>query len=256
MQCGYGVYPLDGEDDTRCHGYVGTSCPHCYLPGVSSAQKWEDTTAARRASSRAGHRAPARERIIRAAAEAIERHGPDADTSQIAELAGVARPHVYRHFSSKDELLLETARYAASSLKARVLPALALTGDSLAVTRAPIEQAVVWASENPGLYLFLMDRSQARDLKRGRAGRSHFLGQIVDSAAAHLHDAGYDDVPLEAVFAGLKGMVDTSIVWWVRHGDEERDALVDRLARQVWLILRTMLEERGIEPSSLTGPVG
>lgn len=214
---------------------------------MSSAQKWEDTTAARRASSRAGHRAPARERIIRAAAEAIERHGPDADTSQIAELAGVARPHVYRHFSSKDELLLETARYAASSLKARVLPALAITGDSLERTRAPIEQAVVWASENPGLYLFLMERSQARDLQRGRAGRSHFLAQIVESAAAHLHAEGYDDVPLEAVFAGLKGMVDTSIVWWVRHADEERDALVDRLARQVWLILRTMLEERGID---------
>jgi AcrR family transcriptional regulator len=225
---------------------MGTSRPHCYLRVVST-QKWEDTTKARRASSQAGHRAPARERIIQAAAAAIEEHGVNADTGQVAAAAGVARPHVYRHFSSKDELMLETARYAASSLKARVLPALSVTGTSLEVTRAPIAQAVAWASENPGLYLFLMERSKVRDLQRGRAGRSHFLGQIVEAAASRLKDDGYEDVPLDAVFAGLKGMVDTSIVWWVRHQDEERDALVDRLARQVGLVVQNLLAEHGID---------
>lgn len=214
---------------------------------MSSEQKWEDTTKARRASSQEGHRAPVRERIIQAAATAIEEHGANADTGQIAAAAGVARPHVYRHFSSKDELLLETARYAAASLKARVLPALSINGPSLEVIRAPIEQAVAWAAENPGLFLFLMERSQARDLQRGRAGRSHFLGQIVEGAAAHLRASGIESVPLDAVFAGLKGMVDTSIVWWVHHEDEDREALVDRLARQVWLVLRTMLEEHAVE---------
>lgn len=211
-----------------------------------TAQKWEDTTAARRASSRQGHRAPVRDRIIQAAAEAIEQSGPDAATSQIAELAGVARPHVYRHFSSKEELLHEVARYAAGSLKDRVLPALEADGAAVDWIREPVKQAVLWASENPGLFLFLMGRSQARDLQRGRAGRSHFLGQIVESAETHLKRAGYDGVPLDALFAGLKGMVDTSIIWWVRHQDEERDALVDRLARQVGLVVQNLLAEHGI----------
>ncbi|RJS46608.1 TetR/AcrR family transcriptional regulator [Nocardioides cavernaquae] len=233
---------------------MGTFRPRCYVRVVSSAQKWEDTTKARRASSQAGHRAPARERIIQAAAAAIEEHGVNADTGQVAAAAGVARPHVYRHFSSKDELMLETARYAASSLKARVLPALSVDGTILEKTRAPIEQAVAWAAENPGLYLFLMDRSKARDLERGRAGRSHFLGELVEAAASRLREEGYEDVPLDAVFAGLKGMVDTSIVWWVHHRDEEREALVDRLARQVWLVLRTMLEERGVSPEAFASP--
>jgi AcrR family transcriptional regulator len=210
-----------------------------------TAQKWEDTTAARRASSRQGHRAPVRDRIIQAAAVAIEQNGPDAATSQIAEIAGVARPHVYRHFSSKEELLHEVARYAAGSLKARVLPALEAR-DAVDWAREPIAQAVLWAEENPGLFLFLMGRSQARDLQRGRAGRSHFLGQIVESAEAHLKKSGYEGVPLDALFAGLKGMVDTSIVWWVRHQDEERDALVDRLASQVGLVVQNLLAEHGI----------
>ncbi|HSX66305.1 TetR/AcrR family transcriptional regulator [Nocardioides sp.] len=214
-----------------------------------TAQKWEDTTAARRASSRQGHRAPVRDRIIQAAAVAIEENGPDAATSQIAELAGVARPHVYRHFSSKEELLQEVARYAAGSLKDRVLPALEANGDAVDWIREPVKQAVEWASENPGLFLFLMGRNQARDLQRGRAGRSHFLGKIVEAAEAHLAavgTVGTAGVPLDALFSGLKGMVDTSIVWWVRHQDEERDALVDRLSRQVGLIVQSGLAEHGI----------
>jgi AcrR family transcriptional regulator len=211
-----------------------------------TAQKWEDTTAARRASSRQGHRAPVRDRIVQAAAEAIEQNGPDAATSQIAELAGVARPHVYRHFSSKEELLHEVARYAAGSLKDRVLPALEAKGDAVDWIREPVKQAVLWASENPGLFLFLMGRSQARDLQRGRAGRSHFLGKIVEAAETHLAEVGTGGVPLDALFAGLKGMVDMSIIWWVRHHDEERDALVDRLSRQVGLIVQSGLAEHGI----------
>lgn len=213
---------------------------------MNSTQKWEDTTEARRASSRTGQRAPVRDRIIRAAAEAIETHGADAGTSQIAELAGVARPHVYRHFSSKEELLTETARYAAGQLTGRVLPALAAEGEAFDWIRRPIEQAVLWAEENPGLFLFLMGRSQERDLKRGRAGRSHFLGRIVESAENHLRSAGFEGVPLDALFAGLKGMVDTSIIWWVRHQDEQRDTLVDRLARQVGLVVQNLLAEHGI----------
>ncbi len=211
-----------------------------------TAQKWEDTTAARRASSRQGHRAPVRDRIIQAAAVAIEQHGTEAATSQIAELAGVARPHVYRHFSSKEELLNEVAHYAAASMKERVLPALSGQGDAVDWIREPVKQAVTWASENPGLFLFLMGRSQARDLQRGRAGRSHFLGKIVESAEMHMQDVGLEGVPLDALFAGLKGMVDTSIVWWVRHQDEERDALIDRLSRQVGMIVQSGLAEHGI----------
>lgn len=212
-----------------------------------TAQKWEDTTAARRASSREGHRAPVRERIIEAAAAAIEAHGAEAGTNQIAQAAGVARPHVYRHFSSKDELLTEVARYAAGSLKDRVLPALAAEGGAVDWIREPIQQAVLWAEENPGLFLFLMERSQSRDLQRGRAGRSHFLGKIVESAESHLRHVGLEGVPLDALFAGLKGMVDTSIIWWVRHQDEERDALVDRLSRQVGMIVQSGLAEHGID---------
>ncbi len=40
------------------------------------------------------------EQILEAARTAIEEYGPDALTGQIAKHARLARPNVYRHFSS------------------------------------------------------------------------------------------------------------------------------------------------------------
>lgn len=219
---------------------------------MTSAQKWEDTTSARRASSRSGHRAPARERIIQAAAKAIEQHGVDADIGQVAAAAGVARPHVYRHFSGKDELLLEVARFATASLKARVRPSLTGSGTALDLIRAPIAETIAWAGENPGLYLFMTDRKQSSDRRRNRIAQDHLLDEIVAAMSVYVRAADLDASPLARVLAGLKGMVDASTVWWLEHRDEEIDVLVDRLSHQVWLVLRTMLIEVGVsEPDEL-----
>lgn len=219
---------------------------------MADIDKWADTSSARRATSLAGHRAPRRELIIRAAARAIEEYGPDAGTGQIAELAGVARPHVYRHFSSRDELLLEVARYAAGDLKATVRPSLTRSGTPLEVIRGLVDASVGWAADHPGLYRFITERKQTRDLHRDRIGRSHFLGEIVEAADAYLGAAGLTSPP-DGVVAGLMGMGDASIIWWLDHRDEPRDVLVDRLTRQVWLILKAMLRDLGAEvPDELT----
>ena len=219
---------------------------------MADLDKWADTSRARRATRLADHRSPRRERIILAAAQAIEEHGADAGTGQIAAIAGVARPHVYRHFSSRDELMLEVARYAAGDLKASVRPSLRRSGTPLELIRGLTDASVAWAAEHPGLYRFITERKQTRDLHRDRVGRSHFLGEIVDATDAYLGAAGLTSPP-DGVVAGLMGMGDASIIWWLDHRDEPRDRLVDRLTRQVWLIFREMLRDIGVEdPEALT----
>jgi len=227
--------------------------PLATVSPVADPERWTDTASARRATSQTGPRALRREQIVRAAATAIGEDGPEAGTGRIAELAGVARPHVYRHFSSREELLVEVARYAAGELKARVRPTLSRTGTPLAVIRGPVSESVAWAAENPNLYRFVTQRDQMRDLHRTRLGRTHFLGEIVGAAAAYLRASGIDTAPPDGILAGLMGMVDASIIWWLDHQDEEREVLVDRLTGQVWLILRAMLVEVGVaDPDSLT----
>lgn len=219
---------------------------------MADVDKWADTSRARRASRLAEHRSPRRDQIIRAAAQAIEEFGPDAGTGQVAEIAGVARPHVYRHFSSRDELMLEVARYAAGDLKASARPSLRRSGTPLEVIRGLTDASVAWAAEHPGLYRFITERKQTRDLHREHVGRSHFLGEIVEAADQLLGAAGLTSPP-DGVVAGLMGMGDASIIWWLDHRDEPREVLVDRVARQAWLILREMLRDLGVaDPDALT----
>lgn len=216
---------------------------------------WADTADGRRASRLSGHRAARREQIIKAAALAIETHGPDAGTAQIAELAGVARPHVYRHFSSKEELETEVARYAAGELKARVRPTLRKTGPALEIIRGPVLESVDWAAENPNLYRFITQRNETRDLRRNRLGRTHFLSEIVDAANAYMLASDIPADPPDGILAGLMGMVDASIIWWLDHQDEPREQMVDRLTRQIHLILVNMLSDLGLEvPDELRLP--
>jgi AcrR family transcriptional regulator len=245
------MYHLSG---TWCLTFsLGTRCTRCYGVPVAELEKWADTASLRRSTRLAGHRAPRRALIIRAAAEAIELYGDEAGTGQIAEIAGVARPHVYRHFSSRDELLLEVARYAAGDLKARVRPTLSRSGKPLDVIAGPVGESVDWAAEHPGLYRFITARKQTRDLHRDRLGRTHFLSEIVEAANLYLQAHGIPAGSHDGIMAGLMGMVDASIIWWLDHRDEPRDDLVDRLTRQVWLVLADMLTAFGVEdPEQLT----
>ena len=52
----------------------------------------------------AGHREARRLELVDAAVVAIEEHGPEVTTEQIAAEAGVSRPGLYRHFDGKDDL--------------------------------------------------------------------------------------------------------------------------------------------------------
>jgi AcrR family transcriptional regulator len=71
------------------------------------------------------HRRERRLTIINAAIAAIERYGPDALTGQIAELAGVPRTHVYRHFEGKQALDLAVSRHVANQIGQQIRAGLA-----------------------------------------------------------------------------------------------------------------------------------
>src|SRR5690349_7787003 len=94
-----------------------------------------DTIAARRAA------APDEERrrlIAEAAVHAIEEHGTDAGLGVIAYRAGLPRPHVYRHFTGRDDLDQEVARHAARLLSAWVRPSLTARGTPPDVIRGVV----------------------------------------------------------------------------------------------------------------------
>ena len=208
--------------------------------------RWVDTAVVRRSTAHDTHRAPRREQIVVAAADAIEEYGAGVGTAQIAERAGVARPHVYRHFDSKEDLAGEVLRFAADQLIDAVRPAMQVSGTAPAIIRGVIGAALGWAAEHPNLYRFMAVRQQNKETHRARLGRTRFLGEVVAAASAYLRTPEVEvDLP-DGVMAGLMGMVDAGIIWWLDHHDESQDEVVARIAHQVWLILRDLADSVGL----------
>ncbi len=196
-----------------------------------------DTIAARRAAGAEADRARRRQRIVEAAVRAIEQHGADAGLGVVADQAGVPRPHVYRQFTGKDDLDSEVARHAAGLLSDWIRPSLTAHGTPPEVIRGIVGRVLRWAVEHPNLYRF-----------RARHGSPAAVAELGDAVAAQLSAAGHDVRPPAHVVAGLIGLVDGGIIWWLDHrGETGPDALADWLAAQVWLVLGDLLRRMGID---------
>jgi AcrR family transcriptional regulator len=225
----------------------GTRCSRWYFSSVVQVTKWVDTAANRRSGKLSGARAERRAQIVEAAARAIEEYGGSVGTAQIAERAGVQRPHVYRVFESKDDLDDEVGKWAASRLLESVRPTLTRTGTPPEIIHGVVAAAIGWAQANPNLYRFMAARQQTKATHRARLGRTRFLGEIVGASEAYLRASDLDVEPPSGVMAGLMGMVDASIIWWLDHEDETRDEVVERLTRQVAGVLFDLLAQLGLE---------
>ncbi|MGE2818232.1 TetR/AcrR family transcriptional regulator [Mycobacterium heidelbergense] len=190
---------------------------------------------------------PRREQIIAAARAVIEEHGPDALTGQIAQRAGLARPNVYRHFASKDELDLEVARSAYQELRTTVLTKMDRCDTPIDVIRAPISAQVIWASKHPNLYRFLVSHSYQPSSRRRRAERRDFAADIVAAGARYFPDLADDPDSAATLVVSLGGLIDASILAWLSRRTETRRALIERLTQHAWLIVEHHFSELGVE---------
>jgi AcrR family transcriptional regulator len=186
------------------------------------------------------------EQILEAARTAIEEHGPDALTGQIAERAGLARPNVYRHFSSKEDLDQALARSTYRELRATVQAHLDLPGTALDVIHALVAAQVGWADSHPNLYRFLVSRGYQRRSRQQTVNRSDLAAEITEVAAHHFPRLADDPDAAEATLVGLIGLFDASVLRWLSRPVGTREQLIDRLTAQAWLIVDHHLREFGI----------
>lgn len=208
--------------------------------------KWVDSTVARRIR-KVGDDPGRRSTLIAAAAEAIDEFGPSVGMAQIAERAGIPRPHAYRYVESKRQLDLDVARKASAELLDAMRPELSRSGTPYDVVHGILAVIVDWAAEHPNLYRFVAAQKQTKKLHQARMGRSRFLDELVGAMAAYLRPTEVVPAAPDGVLAGLIGMVDAGVIWWLDHKDETQDEVVDRLSRQVTLVLKDMLAQLGFE---------
>lgn len=208
--------------------------------------KWLDSSVAKRLGVDRGGEAARRAKVLLAAVDAVEELGAGVGMGEVAERAGIPRPHVYRVFASKEMLDIEVARFAATELVRRVRPHFRQVGTPFDVVHGVILAVVEWAAEHPNLYRFLAAQQQTKAWHRARFGRTRFLDEIATAMDRYLDAGGYTAKAPDGVLAGLMGMVDASIIWWLDHRDESKRDVVDRLTRQVTLVLKGVLADLGI----------
>lgn len=197
------------------------------------------------------------EQILEAARTAVEEHGPDALTAQIAECARLARPNVYRHFASKEDLDRALARNVYRELRQAIESRLHLPGTLIDVIRALIEAHVSWADSHPNLYQFLVGRGYRRRSELQTVPRSDLVSEMAATAARYFPRLADDPDAVESTLVGLIGLFDASVLRWLDRPVGTRDELIERLTQHAWLILDDHLRKFGIhvDPAwSLTLP--
>jgi AcrR family transcriptional regulator len=196
------------------------------------------------------HRKERRRAIIVAAVEAIEEHGPDALTAQIAEKAGVPRTHVYRHFEGKQSLDLAVSRHVAAQIAQQIRAGLAIRGSGRDIVSAAVSHHLGWIEQHPNLYRFLAQHAYAVNATGSPAvddSKAALARELTALFEGYLRLFGIDTAPAERVIVGVVGMVDATSVWWLEHRDVSREVLTAALTDQVWLIIEHTARSLGLE---------
>jgi Transcriptional regulator len=194
------------------------------------------------------HRRERRIVIITAAITAIEQHGPDALTGQIAELAGVPRTHVYRHFDGKQALDLAVSRHVASELGQSIRAGMSGRHSPREIISASIEGHLTWIEAHPNLYRFLAQHSYAVAATGSPSddAKAIFAAELTALLQSYMRLFDIDTSPAERVIVGVVGMVDATAAWWLEHRDVPRAELTAALTDQVWLIIDSTARGLGL----------
>ncbi len=186
------------------------------------------------------HRRARRLAILDAAVTAIEQHGPDVLTAQIAELAKVPRTHVYRHFDGKPALELAVSTHVANEIGRRVRAGLSGGGSAGSLIAGAIDQHLAWVEEHPNLYRFLAQHAyamRADSTGTARDAKAVFAEELTSLVGRYMTALGLDPEPAERLIVGVVGLVDATAAWWLEHRALPRATVAAELSDQVWLLI-------------------
>ena len=172
-----------------------------------------------------------RRELLAAALRAIREHGADASMADIAAVAGITKPILYRHFGDRDGLIVAVADDFATELVARIDQALATGSSTEDRIRGALGAYVDFIADDVELYDYLAQRTAV--------GSDVYIA-VVDRVAATirraLEDLAEPGVPDGAVVTwayGIAGMAHLAGAQWVRAGGRSRDDLVEQLVSLV-----------------------
>lgn len=203
-----------------------------------------------RAARWTGQQQRRRAEFVEAALVAIEKHGADVSTEQIAAEAGVARTRLYRHFAGAGELNQAIAVRVEAMVLDGLAPAWDPTRSPNEIIRTAVSTHLSWLTEHREIYRYLVRHSVTtaegetvvNDVKRLISDLlMRLLEQYVDLLVL-------DGRVLQPLSFGLVGFVDAAAARWADDpGGLSLEEMVEMLGAWIWSVLDTLLRQRGLE---------
>jgi AcrR family transcriptional regulator len=174
-----------------------------------------------------------RQQLLEVAGEMFAEHGyHGASMEQLADAAGVSKPVLYQHFSSKQDLYLAVVRDAVTEMEAVVRKALEGTEDNRARIHSSIAAYFDFVQTRRFQLLFgsgeLADAAVREEVDGAERRIAAAIGTLIAS------DAGLSGPAARYLASAVRGLAMEGARWWVEHPGVDRDEAVDLLARLVW----------------------
>ena len=192
------------------------------------------------------HRENRRAELVEAAVAAIDRYSREASIDEIARVAGVSKPVLYRYFNDKADLHAAVGQWGATLLLERIAPAL----ESDTSIKSRVNQAVAayfaLIEEHPQVFLLLVQHRVNRTadpLADGKAAVAAALAQVLSDA---LGDLGIDTGGAEPWAQAVVGLGLTTGEWWLERQTMSRAAVSAYLAEFVWGALVGISRNHGV----------
>lgn len=205
----------------------------------------------------AGHREARRLELVDAAVVAIEKHGPEVTTEQIATEAGVSRPGLYRHFEGKDDLQAAIAARSVERLVTELEPVWRPSGAPREMLERAISSHLRWLSEHANVYHYLKrnslptsDASESASTNVRGVVSAHVAQMLVDGSLGAEIPAG----TAHPLAYGVVGMVDAAAAHWLdeAHGADV-EALGAQLTEACWAVIRVSVGSRVVAALDAVG---
>jgi AcrR family transcriptional regulator len=189
-----------------------------------------------RRSRWSAHREQRRAALVEAAVEAVLRHGPDVDMAQVAAVAGVSKPVLYRYFADKAELWLAVGEHVARLVVDQITPVVARVRAERELVAVTIDAYLTVIETSPDLYHFLVHRSGVPGMPHLIAGAARTVAtELARAVGDRLRALGLDAGPAEPWAYGMVGMVQSVGDWWIVHERPiSRAALTEYLTALLW----------------------
>ncbi|MEJ7649111.1 MAG: TetR/AcrR family transcriptional regulator [Nakamurella sp.] len=181
-------------------------------------------------------RSDRRVQLLTAARSVFSDQGYHASSmDDIAEAAGVSKPVLYQHFSSKLQLYVALLEISADEMVGRVRSALAAAEDNKERVRGTIRAYFDFVADNQQAYRLIFESDLHSEIEVQTLVDRATEGCVQALTETIMKNTGEDQSHSRLLAAGLVGLSHVSARFWISEQTPiERDVAIELLSTLAW----------------------